>query len=145
MEGEGRGSKEPSATISSCSALCSPFPKPLGASELFSLEAEGSLGGALSHGHSLNPIPPTPAPLATATSASGESRRGPPHPCRIPSLDWGACFCSQWHHHPTPQAAQSSGQQLATSSPQHEATERHSPSPASRQPQPECWGCPHTL
>lgn len=47
-----------------------------------------------------------------------------------------------WYHHPTPQAAQSSGQQLATSSRPHEATKRHSPSSSPCCQQEECWGCP---
>lgn len=116
----------------------SQIPSSPGASELFSLKAEGSQGELLSHGHSLN-NPPPPAPLATATSASAEHRPGSPRPCRAPSLCWGACF-REWHHHPIPQAAQSSGRQLATSSQQHEATERHSPSPS--QPRAGVLGCP---
>lgn len=128
----GRGVKKPLPPSPPCPPPVAPsqIPSSPGASQLFSLKAEGSWGEALSHGPSLN-NPPPPAPLATTTSASVEHWPGPPRPCWAPSLCWGARF-REWHHHPIPQSAQSSGRQLATSSQQHEATERHSPSPGQR-------------
>lgn len=63
----------------------SPLPNPLvppGASELFSLEAQGSLGEAVSHGHSLNhphPLllwPQPPQPLQS-TACPALSLQGP--------------------------------------------------------------------
>lgn len=126
--------------------LLEPLPNALGASELFSLQLRE---------FPEKPFPtaaastlPSRAPLATATS--GLQSTGLAHPSLEdpllgpPSLGRGACsLMSQWHHHPTPQAAQSSDQQLATSSLRHEATERHSPSPASRRG--SAGGCSSTL
>ena len=86
---------------------------------------------------------PTPCSFGRSHLSLCRAQPGLLCPCRAPSLIPGACFC-EWHHHPTPQAVQSSGQQLATSSRLHEATERHSPSPC----QPAAGvlgGAPHTL
>ena len=71
---------------------------------------------------------PTPCSFGRSHLSLCRAQPGLLCPCRAPSLIPGACFC-EWHHHPTPQAVQSSGQQLATSSRLHEATERHSPLP----------------
>lgn len=73
--------------------------------------------------------PPYPLSLGCGHFGLTLPRAGPPRGGGGPPLGPpSACF-RKWHHHPTPQAAQSSGQQLATSSRPHEATERHGPSP----------------
>lgn len=124
-----RGQEEASASIFSHSAQCSPVPNPLIPSvPLNSLPLK--LREALEEPFLTVTASTTPTPCSFGHSHLGlcRAQAWPTRPCRAPSLGWGACF-REWHHHPTPQAAQSSGQQLATSSRLHEATERHSPSP----------------